>query len=178
MQNMFGKWPAAFTALPDFIQDRIRKNLPDTAVTRRQLDAGRSNAYARSSAGVFVRDQTSLASLEKRLREIKDLKSGELIFERVMRREDVLNGPFSYRAPDLLLQPSRGHEVRVGDSKLDWVADHRPEGIFVRYNPHGSTPRLARQRIRAWEVAGLLLSTLGVPIPGYFDAMDQSTTWA
>jgi predicted AlkP superfamily phosphohydrolase/phosphomutase len=173
MQDTLGKRPAAFTALPAFMQETIRRNLPDTAKTRRQLDVTKSGAYARGSAGIFVRDRKILATLGKRLREIKDIKSGEFIFEKVMNREDVLEGPFSYRAPDLFVQPSLGHEIRVGDSKLDWTADHRPEGIFIHYRPPGSTPSRVQRLIRPWDVAGLVLSTLGVPVPDYFDAIPE-----
>jgi predicted AlkP superfamily phosphohydrolase/phosphomutase len=57
----------------------------------------------------------------------------------VRRKEDVLDGPYLDRAPDLLLEPaplwSLTHARRLTEP-ADWLSgDHRPEGIYAMAGP-------------------------------------------
>lgn len=175
VRRVWGDWPRAFTMLPSFIQDIVRKHVPESEANRRELDIKRSAAYAKTSCGVFLRDPSLQTEelLARRLRGLKDNVTGTPIFTQVMTREDALQGPYSYRAPNLLLQPSLGYDVLVGKSELEAkrVGTHRPEGIFIRYSSESaaSSHMPDSASIRPWDVAASVLHILDIPIPDYFD---------
>ena len=57
----------------------------------------------------------------------------------MLRKEDVLSGPYLDRAPDLLLQPAPLYSLthaRQLVEEADWLSgDHRPEGIYAVAGP-------------------------------------------
>lgn len=68
-----------------------------------------------------------------------DPETGERPIGSVVRKEEVLSGPYLDRAPDLLLQPaplySLTHARRLVE-EADWLSgDHRPEGVYVLAGP-------------------------------------------
>jgi predicted AlkP superfamily phosphohydrolase/phosphomutase len=77
-----------------------------------------------------VRDELAQALLD-----FADPQTGQSPIRRVLRKEEVLSGPYVDRGPDLLLQPaplySLTHARRLVE-KADWLSgDHRPEGIYA-----------------------------------------------
>jgi predicted AlkP superfamily phosphohydrolase/phosphomutase len=58
---------------------------------------------------------------------------------RVLRKEEVLSGPYLDRAPDLLLQPAPLYSLthaRGLVEEAEWLSgDHRPEGVYVMAGP-------------------------------------------
>jgi predicted AlkP superfamily phosphohydrolase/phosphomutase len=172
-RDIWGKWPSAFRALPGFMQEMIRTHVPESGQARRQLDIAKSAAYARGYAGIFVPDRGLRERLAKKFTELTDKSTGDFVFERVMDREEVLNGPYSYRAADLFLLPSLGYDVLATDSVTEAarVGTHRPEGILIHYRSRStpSSPVLISGPARPWDVGTSILDILGVPIPGYFD---------
>jgi predicted AlkP superfamily phosphohydrolase/phosphomutase len=81
-----------------------------------------------------VRDEIAQALLE-----FTDPDTGTRPIGRVLRKENVLSGPYLDRAPDLLLQPaplySLTHARRLAE-EADWLSgDHRPEGVYVLAGP-------------------------------------------
>lgn len=80
-----------------------------------------------------VRDEVAQALLE-----FTDDR-GEHPVGAVLRKEEVLSGPYLDRAPDLLLQAaplySLSHARRMVED-ADWLSgDHRPEGVYVMAGP-------------------------------------------
>jgi predicted AlkP superfamily phosphohydrolase/phosphomutase len=81
-----------------------------------------------------VRDELAHALVE-----FADPETGSRPIARVLRKEEILSGPYLDRAPDLLLQPapfySLTHARRMVE-QADWLSgDHRPEGIYVLAGP-------------------------------------------
>lgn len=81
-----------------------------------------------------VRDEVAEALLA-----FADPETGEHPIGGVLRKEEVLSGPYLDRAPDLLLQPaplySLSHARRIAE-KADWLSgDHRPEGVYAMAGP-------------------------------------------
>ena len=81
-----------------------------------------------------VRDEVAQA-----LQEFVDPLTGRKPVGRVMRKEDVLAGPYLDRAPDLLLEAAPLYSLthaRAMTEKADWLSgDHRPAGIYVMAGP-------------------------------------------
>jgi predicted AlkP superfamily phosphohydrolase/phosphomutase len=81
-----------------------------------------------------VRDELASALLE-----FADPETGERPIGRVLRKEEILSGPYLDRAPDLLLQAaplySLTHARRLVE-EADWLSgDHREEGIYAAAGP-------------------------------------------
>jgi predicted AlkP superfamily phosphohydrolase/phosphomutase len=97
--------------------------------------AGRE-PYGVVSADDFERVREELAHA---LLDFADPETGSRPVGRVLRKEEVLTGPYLDRAPDLLLQPaplySLTHARRLAED-ADWLSgDHRPEGIYAIAGP-------------------------------------------
>jgi predicted AlkP superfamily phosphohydrolase/phosphomutase len=92
-----------------------------------------------------VRDE-----LVQELLDFRDPETGGAPIGGVLRKEEVLSGPYLDRAPDLLLEAaplySLSHARRLVE-KADWLSgDHRPEGVYVMAGPtvaHGSGPEIS-----------------------------------
>jgi len=88
--------------------------------------------------------------LAQELLDFRDPETGGVPIGGVLRKEEVLSGPYLDRAPDLLLQAaplySLSHARRLVE-KADWLSgDHRPEGVYVIAGPtvaHGSGPEIS-----------------------------------
>ena len=85
-----------------------------------------------------VRDELAQALLD-----FRDPETGAAPIGGVLRKEEVLSGPYLDRAPDLLLEAaplySLSHARRLVE-KADWLSgDHRPEGVYAMVGP-GITP--------------------------------------
>jgi predicted AlkP superfamily phosphohydrolase/phosphomutase len=81
-----------------------------------------------------VRDEVADALLG-----FEDPDTGTRPIARVVRKEEVLSGPYVDRAPDLLLQPAPLYSLaraRHLVAPADWLSgDHRPEGIYAMAGP-------------------------------------------
>jgi predicted AlkP superfamily phosphohydrolase/phosphomutase len=77
-----------------------------------------------------VRDELAEALLG-----FSDPETGRRPIGRVLRKEEVLSGPYLDRAPDLLLLPAPLYSLthtRQLVEEADWLSgDHRPEGVYV-----------------------------------------------
>jgi len=92
-----------------------------------------------------VRDEVA-----QELLDFRDPETGRAPIGGVLRKEEVLSGPYLDRAPDLLLEAaplySLSHARQLVE-KADWLSgDHRPEGVYVMAGPtvaHGSGPEIS-----------------------------------
>jgi predicted AlkP superfamily phosphohydrolase/phosphomutase len=171
MRKIMGAWPSTFTALPTFFQDMIRRVVPESEENLRELDTNKSLAFAKTPAGVFLRDDNMRDIVIKKLTELTDQTTGTPIVAKIMNRNDVLQGAYSYRAPDLFLEPSPGYGFSLdkADVERGFTGVHRPEGIFIHYRPNGGAQRLRNDLVRPWDVAATTLNILGVSVPSHFD---------
>ena len=92
-----------------------------------------------------VRDELAQALLE-----FADPETGKRPIGHVLRKEEVLSGPYLDRAPDLLLEPaplySLTHARKLVED-ADWLSgDHRPEGVYAIAGPgivHETGPEIS-----------------------------------
>ena len=86
-----------------------------------------------------MRDEVAAALLA-----FTDPETGAHPIGGVLRKEDVLSGPYLDRAPDLLLQPAPLYSLthaRQLVEDADWLSgDHRPEGVYA-IRGRGRRPR-------------------------------------
>lgn len=100
-----------------FLPDRKREMesiAPETAAY--SLDPGRIylNLAGREPNGSVAPDQAPalLDDLVRRLSDLRDLESGNPIVERVYRADAIYHGPERYRAPDLVVMPHDGYDIK------------------------------------------------------------------
>ena len=92
-----------------------------------------------------VRDELAQALLD-----FADPETGKRPIGHVLRKEEVLSGPYLDRAPDLLLEPaplySLTHARKLVED-ADWLSgDHRPEGVYAAAGPgivHEAGPEIS-----------------------------------
>lgn len=106
-----------------------------------------------------VRDEVAAALLE-----FADPETGKHPIGGVLRKEEVLSGPYLDRAPDLLLQPaplySLTHARRLVE-EADWLSgDHRPEGVYALAGP--GVPPGEGPEISLADFAGRIATAVGL----------------
>jgi predicted AlkP superfamily phosphohydrolase/phosphomutase len=106
-----------------------------------------------------VRDEVAASLLE-----FTDPETGARPIRAVRRKEEVLDGPYLDRAPDLLLEAaplySLTHARRMVE-EADWLSgDHRPEGIYVAAGP-GAAPADGSE-ISLADFAGMIEAAAGL----------------
>lgn len=170
VRGMFARWLSRdrFAMLPPWLQDIARKYFTSDNEGPR-VDTSKSQVYAMTSSGVFVQNEDLVLSTAEKLRHAVNEETGELAFERVVQRQEVLWGDYASRAPDIFLLSTPGSIPETKRRQYtNMTGTHRPEGIFVHYRP-GARSRLSRVDVNPWDVAATILSLQGVKIPGYFD---------
>ncbi len=135
------------------------------------------NVQGREPAGVVspgadyeqLRDEIIAAAIEWR-----HPQTGERLIQRALRREDMYSGPYSGRAPDILLVPARGW--RLTPRKEDWLVqdlagegrgNHEPEGILLAVGPEIAPGQV--QGARLLDMTPTLLHALGLSVPEGLD---------
>lgn len=115
------------------------------------------------------------------LAELRDPDSGELVVHRVYRREELYNGPYLDRAPDLIIQwrdyrywgrgrydqnmPPLFEPPSTWDfSELPLSGTHRPDGVLVVRGP-GAHVGTVFHGARLIDLAPTFLAYLGLPVP-------------
>jgi predicted AlkP superfamily phosphohydrolase/phosphomutase len=99
------------------------------------------NLAGREPYGVVTRPDYERVrdELAQELSEFADPETGKRPIGRVLRKEEVLSGPYLDRAPDLLLEAAPLYSLTHARSlveEADWLSgDHRPEGIYVAAGP-------------------------------------------
>ena len=121
-----------------------------------------------------VRDEILAAA-----KDLRDPATGKKVVDRACRRENLYEGPFAGRAPDvvLILNPSveAGHSAanhtfsEVADSRLERSsATHRPDGIFIASGP-GVRSGFDLGDASLVDAPATLLWSLGLELPAEMD---------
>jgi predicted AlkP superfamily phosphohydrolase/phosphomutase len=116
-----------------------------TARTRAySLDPGRVyvNLQGREPSGTVLPDDLNevLTELEGKLRDLRDPESGKPIVKDVFRADDIYHGPLRGRAPDVLVMPHDGYDIKgsfdsselTGRGKLVGMHKYDNATLFVR----------------------------------------------
>jgi len=109
---------------------------------------------------------------------LRDPRTGELLVERVYRREEIYSGPYIARTPDLIVQ-ARGWEYmafghadfgsnRLVESIIGLSGHHRPEGVLI-LSGAGVRPGHQLERASILDLAPTILHAMGVAVPQDLD---------
>jgi predicted AlkP superfamily phosphohydrolase/phosphomutase len=191
-EKLFG---AFGRALPGFLESRARFGAIDMRATRAFSDelnyfpAIHLNVRGREPLGTVAPSdvRSTVREIEAALFEIDDPWTSERVVRRVWRREDLFEGPFVARAPDLLLeleldggysynlQPSSSAppgigpwrklapEEYLGRKGRSLPGSHRSHGLFVAHGPRIAATGEIQAHIA--DATATLLARMGVAIP-------------
>jgi predicted AlkP superfamily phosphohydrolase/phosphomutase len=120
-----------------------------------------------------IKDRIAQAALA-----LRDPRTGEPLVERVYRREEIYDGPYIDRAPDLIVQ-TRGWEYMAfghadfGSNKLvepitGMSGHHRPDGILILAGP-GVKPGTRLDKASILDLTPTILHALGAAVPRDLD---------
>jgi predicted AlkP superfamily phosphohydrolase/phosphomutase len=182
-------------ALPGFLESRARFGAIDMSATRAFSDelnyfpAIHLNVRGREPRGIVAPSdlRSAIREIEAALFEIEDPWTGKRVVRRVYRREELFEGPYVARAPDLLLeleldggysynlQPSSGAPRGIGawrklaaDEYLgrkgrSLPGSHRSHGLYVAHGPRVAASGEISAHIA--DATATLLARMGVAIP-------------
>jgi len=116
--------------------------------------------------------------LRQALLTVTDPETGQGVIADVLRREDVYDGPYLDRAPDMLIRWSEDCRVLRGlqcgearsmrpAAEYYQTGAHRPEGVLLAYGEGIRAGTISSAQ--AQDVAPTLLHLCGLPVPGYGD---------
>ncbi len=135
--------------------------------------AGEKREGIISSNDVYESLRTQIINAAQQL---VDPDTGESIVDLVARREDLFQGPFVAKFPDiiLVLKPEYVGGQSLAASELVEFhvpfrsGEHRPDGIFAAIGPH-IQQQTDLQNLQLVDVSATVLYLLDVPIPDDFD---------
>lgn len=158
----------------------IKRSIPQSAVDE-NIDFGKSAIFSPGlNSGLFInksisKHQTSI--LKEKLSSL--VIDGERPVERVHRRNEVMWGPYAYRAANVFLVPKYGYEIsqRLVPSYLSTpstfgdirTGTHRLKGIFIAYGPDISKGLKLKKPLFTWDITPTILHLFNLPIPNYMD---------
>jgi predicted AlkP superfamily phosphohydrolase/phosphomutase len=180
----------------------LRKSFESAATSFNQIDWTRTKAYcSASSASIWINlrglkphgivEQSEYEPLLKlisdKLKELKDPRTGEPIIKRVLRRDEIFQGPYANEAADLIIDWwktshfSTGHSfpedmlqpvVKIRERRpsmaSEWGGTHRRDGILIA---HGKSFKKGAeiQGARLIDMAPTILHLMGQPVPEDMD---------
>ena len=178
------------------LEDVVLKTVPADLVRAgtEQVDFQRSTAYMRSRTEMGVRINVEgrepagvvpESEYEQVRSDVIDILSpietpdGELVFERVLPREAVFDGPHLKDAPDIVTVPTRFDHFLVanlkgaqfGEPTEPW--EHKREGIVV-VSGAGIESDPTLQKPHLFDITPTILSTFGLPVGRRMDGSPLS----
>jgi len=178
--------------------DQIRDKAESYLVTN-QIDWAMTRAFSLGEyGGIFINLQGREAEgivppenyeplrseITERLAGLKDPDTGHPAIRQVYRREEIYNGPYVSKAPDLVLHWDYAYDCRervgpehhgVFEDEASYLpfADykktgvHRLEGVLLMYGPSVQLGHIEGAHLM--DIAPTLLHLLGVPVPDDMD---------
>lgn len=108
-----------------------------------------------------------------RLKEIKDPVTRTNIVDKIHKREDIYCGKYFDRAPDLVIEPKHGYDIKGTIYKETLLSEsifsgmHTYDDAFVYINQKN----IVKESLQIVDVAATILASLDIPVP---DNMDGS----
>ncbi|MFB0559698.1 MAG: alkaline phosphatase family protein [Candidatus Lokiarchaeia archaeon] len=107
------------------------------------------------------------------VKKIKNPKVGEKLAKEVFKKEEIYNGEYLDQAPDIIILPNDGYDIRdmIRNKKIwsfsqkrGWSATHKLHGIFIA---HGKNLRtgLKTSNIKIYDIAPTILHVFNLPVP-------------
>lgn len=135
------------------------------------------NLKGREPQGIVAPEEYEALRTEliEKLQKVTLIGTDELLFERVVRSEEVYSGPREKAAPDIMLIPKDygimvNHPVKVGQlfSHPEPKGMHREDGIFLAIGP-GVKEGVILEQARVEDITPTVLNYFGIPIPEYME---------
>lgn len=154
----------AFLAEEDSIRIHLKTRYPEGIVEPEAYEA--------------LRDE-----LIGKLATLRDPETGEPLFDKILKREEIYRGPYSQQMPDIFLvtKDSRydvsgkcfrnQQQAKFGHAfvckQTNWSGAngrHRPDGIFLINGPH-CQPKIELKDLSLTDILPTILFAMGLPIP-------------
>lgn len=113
-------------------------------------------------------------TLISKLTGLKDPVTKTTIIDKIHKREEIYDGKYFDRAPDLVIEPKRGYDLKGAiykETLLDrgiFSGMHTYDDAFVYVNQKNIT----RHSLNIADVAATILHSLDVPVPGDMDGIN------
>ncbi|KXB02075.1 hypothetical protein AKJ44_01470 [candidate division MSBL1 archaeon SCGC-AAA261F17] len=111
----------------------------------------------------------------KDLKNLRDPKTKDLIFDEVFRKKELYKGDYIEDAPDIILLPKKGYEIHGGitdrifhKKRIGWTTGNHPDGILLVYGP-GIRRGVKINGADILDIAPTILHMMDVPIPKDMD---------
>ncbi|MGI0023646.1 MAG: alkaline phosphatase family protein [Nitrososphaera sp.] len=162
----------------------IKEAIPLGSYEEGQTDYDASKAFSTAYHGIYINSNLKGSEFERvrdaimaKLYEVTD--NGTKIVERLYKREEVLWGAQSERAPDIFIVTKIGYGVsthlnrRIFDKLQNHgviiSGSHRLEGIMAASGPDIKKGMTLQNELHVWDVASTILHMQSVPIPSHMD---------
>ncbi|MCI0558014.1 MAG: alkaline phosphatase family protein [Nitrososphaera sp.] len=162
----------------------IKEALPLGAYEEGQTDYSSSKAFSTAYQGIYLNSNLEGSEFEKvrdaiiaRLGEVTD--NGTRVVEKIFKREEVLWGSQSDRAPDIFIVPKIGYGIsthlnrkifdKLRNHSVIISGSHRLEGIFAASGPDIKRGFALTGELHVWDVASTILHMHSIPIPANMD---------
>ena len=148
------------------------------------LDFNRSKFfYPSTNGGLFInRSKVNKKEIPSTIHKLSSLTlNGESPIQKIYPQNQVLWGPYAYRAADFFVIPRYGYEISpkiiptyistplaFGDMR---TGTHRPAGIFIAYGPDIKKNYKLKEPLFTWDITPTILHMLCLPIPAYMDGI-------
>ena len=166
----------------ELLPERLRQAIPSKSS---EFVFGQYIAKLFSAAGIFIEHDLCgdyEAVRNRILHRLVSLKDDDKnVMAGVHKREEILWGPFTSRAPDLFAVPNEGYYLSTqienevfgvplqSGSGIPRTGQHRMQGIFTAYGPNIKAGYGLNRNIRTWDIAPTILHLLGLPVPRFMD---------
>jgi predicted AlkP superfamily phosphohydrolase/phosphomutase len=132
------------------------------------------NIKGKHSLGTIEQEnyEKAILGIMKDLKELKNPKTGEKLFERVYRREDLYKGPYIEDAPDLIVESEGNGYDTVGWLGYNYLinkepvksGNHRRNGIVFLYGKGIKSKIIKNAKII--DIAPTVLKLIGIKVEG------------
>jgi predicted AlkP superfamily phosphohydrolase/phosphomutase len=163
---------------------RFKEAIPLGSYEEGQTDYENSKAFSTAYHGIYINSSLKASEFEEvrdaiiaKLYELTD--NGSKIVERVYKREEVLWGPCSDRAPDIFIVTKVGYGMsthlkakifdRLQNHGVTISGSHRLEGILAAAGPDIKKGLVLGRNLHVWDVASTILHMHSIPIPSHMD---------
>lgn len=163
---------------------KFKEAIPLGSYEEGQTDYDNSKAFSTAYHGIYINSNLKGAEFERvreaimaKLYELTD--NGVKMVEKLYKREEVIWGPESERAPDIFIVTKIGYGVsthlnrkifdRLQNHGVIISGSHRLEGIFAAAGPDIKKGMSIGRDLHGWDVAATILHMHSIPIPSQMD---------
>ncbi|MEM2759475.1 MAG: alkaline phosphatase family protein [Nitrososphaerales archaeon] len=184
LMELVGKLHLTNVALKLYrLSPKIVASLPLDTYEENQTDYNESQAFSTAYQGIYLNGNLTGEDYEhvrdaimSKLNGVTD--NGTCIIEKLYKREEVVWGPFSDRAPDIFVVTKVGYAMsthlnpnifdKLTNRGVTISGSHRLEGIFAAYGSD-IKKNVNLNTVNTWDIAPTILHMHEIPVPQYMD---------